>query len=517
MLKNKFVIWGAAAVGLGIALALAGIRLTGSGTDIPPAPTFTVKPGPLTINIVEAGTINAREQIIIKNEVEGKTSILYLIPEGTHVKKGDLLVELDASTLMDAKIDQEIKVQNAEAARVNATENLAVTENQATSDMALATLTLEFARQDLKKYTRGEYPNDLQKAEAEITLAEEELTRARDTLKWSQTLYDEKYISQTELAADQLSEKKKALDLELARNNRDLLVHYTYKRNLAQRESDVRQAEMALERTRRKARADVVQARAELKARQAEDQRQKDKLQKIQDQIERTKIFAPADGLVIYATSARRGGFRRNTEPLQEGQDIRERQELIYLPTADSSNAEIALHESNLKKVTVGLPVVVTVDALPGRTFSGRVNQIAPLPDAQSIWMNPDLKVYTTKIFIDKNDAAMRTGMSCQVEIVIERYADVLFVPVQAVLRIGKTPTVYVRNGSAFEPRAVATGLDNNRMIHVTKGLKPGDVVLLTPPLRAAGVDYQAPAKNAAGSPDNGAVTPTKRKRKAVD
>jgi len=514
MLKNKFFIWGAAVVILGIALTLAATRLTGSKTDLSQALTFTVKPGPLTINIVESGTISAREQIIIKNEVEGKTSIIYLIPEGSQVKKGDLLVELDASGLMDTQIDQEIKVQNAEAAYVNATESLAVAENQAKSDIDLAMLTLDFANQDLKKYINGEYPNDLQKAEAEITLAEEELTRAKDTLKWSQTLNNEKYISQTELAADQLSEKKKALDLELAKNNRDLLVKYTYKRNLAQRKSDVSQAQMALERTRRKARADVVQAQAELKARQAEDLRQKDKLKKFQEQIERTKIFAPADGLVIYATSAQGGGFRRNVEPLQEGQDIRERQELIYLPTANSSNAEISIHESNLKKVMVGQPVVVIVDALPGRKFSGRVNQIAPLPDAQSLWMNPDLKVYATKIFLDKNDGAIRTGMSCQVEIVIENHAKVMFVPVQAVLRIAGTPTVYVRNDSEFKPRAVETGLDNNRMIHVIKGLEPGDIVLLTPPLKAAGVDYQAPGKDTARSPDTSAVTKPKRSRK---
>jgi HlyD family secretion protein len=298
-----------------------------------------------------------------------------------------------------------------------------------------------------------------------------------------------------ELTADQLSEKKKALDLELAKNSRNLLVNYTYKRNLAQRESDVSQARMALERTRRKARADVVQAEAELKARQAEDQRQKDKLDKILEQIGKTKIVSPADGLVIYATSAQGGGFRHNAEPLQEGQDIRERQELIYLPTANSSNAEIAVHESNLKKVTVGLPVVVTIDALPGKKFSGRVTRIAPLPDAQSLWMNPDLKVYTTQIFIDGNDGAIRTGMSCQAEIVIENYTDVLFLPVQAVLRVGGKPTVFVQNGSVFEARTIETGLDNNRMIHVVTGLEPGEAVLLTPPLKAAGVDAQVPDK----------------------
>jgi HlyD family secretion protein len=493
MMKNKIFMWTAMAAVLSAALVFLGIRLTALPTKTSEAPTFTVTRGPLRVNIVESGTISAREQIIIKNEVEGKTSILYLIPEGTQVRKGDLLVELDGSTLMDAQINQEIMVQNAEAAYVNASENLAVVENQAKSDMDLAALTLEFAHQDLKKYLEGEYPNELQRAEAEITLAQEELARARDTLKWSQTLNNEKYISLMELTADQLSEKKKALDLELAKNSRNLLVNYTYKRNLAQRESDVSQAQMALERTRRKARADVVQAEAELKARKAEDQRQKDKLDKIREQIGKTKIVSPADGLVIYATSAQGGGFRHNVEPLQEGQDIRERQELIYLPTANSSNAEIAVHESNLKKVTVGLPVVVTVDALPGRKFSGRVTHIAPLPDAQSLWMNPDLKVYTTRIFIDGNDSAIRTGMSCQAEIVIENYADVLFVPVQAVLRVGGKPAVFVGSGSVFEPRTIETGLDNNRMIHVVSGLEPGETVLLTPPLSAAGVDDPVP------------------------
>ena len=65
--------------------------------------------------------------------------------------------------------------------------------------------------------------NQLKEAEAEITLAQEKLTRARETLKWSKTLFDEKYISQTELQADELAEKEKALNLELARNNRDHL------------------------------------------------------------------------------------------------------------------------------------------------------------------------------------------------------------------------------------------------------------------------------------------------------
>jgi len=454
-------------------------------------PTYQVKRGPLVISFVESGTIKARDQIIIKNEVEGRTSIISLIPEGTHVKKGNLLVELDASSLEDQKIDQEIRVQNTEASYIGAKENLAVVENQAKSDVDLANLNLEFAKQDLEKYIQGEYPYQLDKAEADITLAQEELVQAKETLRWSTTLYEEKYISQTELQKDELAEKKKALDVQLAQKSKELLTDYTYKRDIAQLKSDVSQAEMALERTERKARADVIQTQAELKAKEAEYNRQKDKLQKLEDQVKKTKIYAPADGLVIYATSARRGGFRSRVEPLEEGQEVQERQELIYLPIGNLSKAEITIHESNLEKTQIGLPTIITVDALAGNTFYGTVEQIAPLPDAQSMWMNPDLKVYNSEVYIDGNNEILRTGMSCQAEIIVQQYKNAIYVPLQAVIRVGIEPIVYVQAGDSSEPRKVKTGLDNNKMIHILDGLDEGDVVLLNPPLKSTAVSSE--------------------------
>jgi len=478
--------------------------------------TFNVQRGPLTISVTESGTIKAREQIILKSEVEGRTSILTLIPEGTRVKKGDLLVELDSSSLLDNKIDQEIRVQNAEASFIRARENLAVVENQAESDIDKAELTLEFANQDLKKYTEGDYPNQLKEAQARITLTQEELTRAKEQLKWSMKLSEKEYISKTELEADELAVTRKTLDLELAENSLNLLENFTYKRNFRQLESDAKQARMALERTTRKSKADIIQAQADLRARESEFNRQKDKLEKIGEQIIKTKIYAPADGLVIYATSAKRGGWRGSTEPLDEGQDVRERQELIYLPTASAMKAEVNIHETNLKKIHPGLPVTITVDALPGKIFTGHVTHIAPLPDAQSMWMNPDLKVYNTDIFLDSNDESLRTGMSCKAQIIIEKYDDAVFVPIQAVLRVAGESTVYVANSKSFEPRKVKIGLDNNMMIRILSGLKAGEIVLLTPPLRSAAVGVEASNDKPAVQADRDAEKkerPKKRQR----
>jgi len=444
-----------------------------------------VERGPLVINLTEAGSIKPREQIVIKSQVEGRNAILFIVPEGQKVSKGDVLIELDASAQQDNLVNQEITVQNTNASYTQATENMEVVKNQAKADVDKAELALRFAKEDLVKYKDGDYPKTLNELESKVTLAAEELQRARDTLKWSKTLFEEKYLSETEYRSDELSCRRAELNLVTAQNNVSLLQEYTYKRQIAQLESDVAQSEMALERIRRSTRANIVQAEAQLLARELELNRQKKRLEKINDQIAKSTITAPTDGLVIYATSAG-NRWRGNTEPLQEGQEVFERQELIYLPTADTFIAEVKIHETYLKKIYIGLPVRVRIDALPGQIFMGKITKIAPLPDAQSMFMNPDLKVYNTIVELEGGDGVLKSGMNCEAEIIIEQHQDALYVPIQCVVRISGKPVVYVKNGDDLERRDVEIGLDNNRMVHVISGLEEGEEVLITPPLQDA-------------------------------
>jgi HlyD family secretion protein len=471
-----------------VAGALGALALTWgnpSGKARGGQPVFEVRRGPLTISVVESGTIQSLEQVSLKSEVEGQNTLIFLVPEGTAVKKGDLLVELDASRLQDDLTQQQISVDNAEASFIRARESLAVAKNQAASDISKAELDYQFAQEDVKQYVEGEHPQEVKEAESNITLAREELERAADKVKWSERLYEEKYISQMDLDADKLAFKRAELNHELAVTSLDLLQNYTSKRRVTELESNVEQMAMALERVELQSNADIVQAQADLKAKETELRQQRSKLEKIENQIAKTRIVAPRDGLVVYATSVE-GGRRRHQEPLEEGQAIRERQELIYLPSAESMMAEVQIHESSLEKIRVGLPVIVKIDAIPGESFTGRVAKIAPLPDARSAWINPDLKVYPTQIHLDGTHPELRTGMSCQAEIIVERHDDACYVPVQAVTRVGNVPTVYLRAGDRFEAKSIEVGLDNNSMIHVVDGLDAGQEVLLTPPLEGS-------------------------------
>ena len=459
-----------------------GFGSKSTGTD-PTLPIFEVRRGPLVISVTESGTIQARDLVIIKSEVEGNMTIIFIKEEGTHVEAGELLVELDASELEDKRVDRDISVQSAEASFVSARENLAVVENQARSDVAEAELNFRFAKEDLQQYVNGEFPRQRKEAESKITLAEEELKNAAETLRWSEKLFEGKYISQTELDRDRLAENRARLDHELAVSGLGLLDDFTHKRQLDEYESNIQQTEMALERATRKARADVTQAEAQLRAREAEFNRQKSHLAELDLQIKKCKIFAPSAGMVVYATTGK-SSWRGNDDPIHEGRSVRQREELIHLPTTNSMMADLKIHESSLDKVKVGQQVNITVDALPGRRFSGKVAKIAPLPDAQSVWMNPDLKVYPTEIHLAGEIAEVRTGMNCRAEIIVERLDDALYVPIQAVVRVAGKPCVWIASAdNGPERRDVVIGLDNNQMIHITKGLEEGELVLLAPPL----------------------------------
>ena len=513
--------------GAGVLIALLVLSLwsrSSRSTETAEQPTFEVKRGRLTININESGTIQAREQEIITSEVEGQTTLIFLVEEGTRVEEGDLLAELDASGLQDSLVEQQIRVQNSEAAFIRARETLEVTKNKSESDISLADLEYRFAIEDLDQYREGKYKQELMEAVSRIQLAREELVVASNRLVWSEKLHDENYLSKSDRDADKLALNRADLDLILAEEDKKLLENFTHKRQIAQLESDVDQKKQALARAKLEATADLVQGEAELKAKEAEWRQQRSREKKIIEQIAKTRIVAPRDGLAVYATSAK-ASWRGNSEPLEAGQTVRERQELIYLPTADDMIAVLQIHESSLDKLKIGLPVVITVDALrEGSRFTGKVARIAPLPDAASMWMNPDLKVYRTEVQIDGRQPALRTGMSCMAEILVERHSDAVFVPVQAVLRVNGEPTVYVRKRGRFNPRPIKVGLDNGSMIHVLSGIDAGHQVLLTPPLADAATSEESESDDpslSGGAPPvptaGGSAGPTMTESPAID
>ena len=504
-----------------------------SSTDrIAAGDIHVVERGRLSVSIRQGGTIHHRDKVIVKSKLEGNSTVIWIIDEGKQVEKGALLLELDASKFEQKKEQQDIVVINSEANLISAREALAVTKNDAQTAIDDAKLAIKLAELDHKKYVEGEFPQQVEEAQADITIAREELQRARDRVEWSTTLEKDGYLTRTELQADELAAKRSELKLSTAQSKLKVLKQYTYVRKLAELENNLAKVRRALDPVERKAAADIRQAEAKLKARESEHKQQLLVLKKATAQIKECKVYAPVSGEVVYATTTSRHHWRSSPEPLGEGSTVHERQELFHMPGEDkimmavtsipqaSRNKVIDPETKRLRR----LPARVTIDEVKDKYFPATLAKMAPMP-SKAQWYDTN-KVFTTEVHVNEVDSDLRPGYSCSVEIIVAQYDKVLSVPLQAVHMVKGQPTVHVMTAYGPKPRAVEIGLDNNRMVHIKSGLKEDDEVLLSPPLGEAAVDAREPngkSKAATTRPASkaeqpgtgpmGSMTPEQRKK----
>ena len=466
------------AVGVLLPLAAWGARSwSRPGSSSEKLLSYTVRPMDLRITVLASGTLESASSLNVLSELEGQVAIISLVPRGTPVKKGDTVVELDSSSLKTKLTEQKIALEQARAASAQAKQAHQVAESQAESDVKSAELALQFAELDLRKYLEGDYPQDLRVARSEITLAEEELKRAKERLQYSEELQELGYLSAGQVDADKLTVLRSDVKLELAKESERLLREFNYVRTKQDRESKVAEAKRALTRITNLAQAAVTQAEAKLKAQQATQQLEEDKLAHVEDQIAKCTICAPQDGVVIYPVPQ---DEEKSELVIQQGAIIRERQHVFSLPDTDVIQVNASIHEAMVKQVKTGRKVRVWIDAMPDVELSGEVKQVSSVPDQQS-WRKSTVKFYPATIAVKEQAEGLRPGMNAKVEIQIKELKDVLAVPVQAVMKSGDVGYCYVIDGNHKpELRRLRFGKANDQYIEVKEGLTSNEQVVLS-------------------------------------
>ncbi len=436
--------------------------------------------GPLRIAVVARGNLKAAESTALRCGLEGRTTILMLVPEGTWVEEGQLVCELDASALVERLLQQTISVNNAEAAFVKSRQNHEIQESQNRSDIAAAQQKLKFAEQDLRRFEEGDRASLRQKAQQAIDLAKEEEARAMTRLTWSNELAEKGFLTNSELESDRIAQHRAQVVLEQATLDLDLLERFELPRKQDQLSSAVEEARRELERVELQAKARLVDFAADLRSSEAELGLEREKRTKLEEQVAKAKLRAPRAGMIVYA--------QRDSDepPIQEGAGVREREEILSIPSTAGMIAQAKLHESVVKQVELGLSCTLRSDALPSRQLAGKVTYLAVLPDQNSWWANPNTRLYRTDVAIDSDTTGLRPGMSCLVEILIEELPDTLHIPLQAVHSKGDESIVFVRSRNRTERRTVRTGRYNEQVVQVLEGLSEGEIVLLSAP---AGTD----------------------------
>lgn len=446
----------------------------------------TVKRGDFLISVVEGGGLKAVNEVVVRSELEGSAPIISIVKEGTFVKKGQLLVELDSADLQERVIQQEVTTQSSQFAYLQSKEGLAIQKSVNDSNIKDAELALELAKDDLEKYTEGDIPQLIRNATNDIIIAEEEFKRAEERLNWTKELAEKDFASKTEVQTDDLALKRAEIKLDTVKTSLALMKKYDFPKQLRLRQSKVDQAEVELMRIKQRARAQEAQAAADLESKQRTLDFNEKKLEHYKQQLEYTKITAPQDGMVIYASST--GGSRSNYL-IEEGATIRQKQDIIVLPDVSQMMLEVRVHESHVAQIKPGQRAYVTIDSVPDKRFRASIRKVAILPDSNSRYYNPNLKVYPTEIIIEDQLPDLKPGVSGRAEIVITNLPNVLTVPIQAVTTSRGQQVCFVQRGNTPEQVKVEVGMYNDKFIEVKSGLKEGDTVLLSALANSESID----------------------------
>ncbi|WP_437201584.1 HlyD family efflux transporter periplasmic adaptor subunit [Planctomicrobium sp. SH664] len=415
--------------------------------------------------------------------MEGSTTIISIVPEGTMVKSGEVVCELDSSLLREKAKQQEITFTQAGSTMAQATEALEIQKRQNQSDEAAAQLKLDLARLDLVSFEKGEYPKQEQQLKANLALAKEEELRAKETYAFYSQQVKKGYRTQNDLEAARIAVKQAEYKVQGAQEELEVLQEYTKKRKMAELSANSTEFERELERVRLRGRSTLTQLEKDVEAKKLTYDVEKDRLDKILAQIEACTIRAPQDGEVVYANSSSGGRRSGDTVMIEEGAAVRERQAIINLPDVTQMKVNCRIHESLIGSIRRGLRAKIRIDAYPDEIFNGEISHVSSVPMSGN-WPNMDLREYQAEIKLtDDVDRIkrLRPGLTSQVEILVDNRADVLQVPVVAVVNVADRQLAYVEGKNGIERRDVKTGMTNQTHVEILDGISENERVLMSP------------------------------------
>ena len=213
---------------------------------------------------------------------------------------------------------------------------------------------------------------------------------------------------------------------------------------------------------------------AELQLLQSKARAHQVKIKQYQDQLNNLDIRAPYDGVFIINKTW-------NGDKYRVGMTAYSGMKLGSLPDLSVMEAKVFVLESEASGLKENLPVQLSLDYEPGRTFKGTVAAIDTI--AKPLSEDSPLKYFETKVRLDATEPRlMKPGVQVKASIFVEKLADVIAVPNQALVFEKDKAFVLVKKGSRFEKTPVEMGARSLTRTVITKGLEAGGQILLGQP-----------------------------------
>ena len=187
-------------------------------------------------------------------------------------------------------------------------------------------------------------------------------------------------------------------------------------------------------------------------------------------------LRSPKDGLVVLKEIWKGMGMSK----VQEGDQVWSGAQIVEIPDLSAMEIKMHLNEVDVSSVKPDQEAFIRIDAFPDNVFKGKVERVASMATKKD-W-DAKIKTFESIVSLDEMDERMRPGMTCQVDIIIQRIPNVVSVPIEAVFeREGKT-VVFVMGSRSAKKREVELGKRSTTHIIVTEGLAQGEKIALRDP-----------------------------------
>jgi len=203
---------------------------------------------------------------------------------------------------------------------------------------------------------------------------------------------------------------------------------------------------------------------------------QRDKIRRIRADIDKAnrtistyRLEAPINGMVVYKMQGR----RHSRQKIKVGDEIRRGSPLIGLPDLSHMKATATINETDIGKISIGLPVNVRLDAFPRQIFRGKIVTIGTICRDKDD--DSHVKVFDIEILLDGVKPICRPGMTVNCEIITAEYDDVLFVASEFISDADDGYIVAVMRGGKKTRVPVRLGARNNDFVVVAGDIRAGE------------------------------------------
>ena len=445
--KRIFLTLGAVVlIGTGVTFA-AGRSQTSTTTA--QTQTSTVTRATLSSVIESSGSATPETSITLSFGATGTVDKVN-VRAGDQVKKGDVLAEIDTT-------DLQLAVAQAEQAYVSQQATYSMTVNPDPAEVAADKLAVSNAE---AAYQLAQQTYKVNSTDS-VMLSCVNLDNLKKSYDDAQTAYNN-YISDWHVTVNgtaELSPQKSQLDRAKSAYEQAVISCNLTKSSV--NDTGIKSAYASL--VQAKANLDNLTNPSDrtLKAAAAQLEQVKLALDEARQQLEGARIVAPFDGLVTSVTAVA-GGPSSSAA--------------IKLSDASQYHVDVLVDETEIGRVQAGQQAKITFDALTGITVTGQVARIDPAGTVSNGVVN-----YKVRVNLDPTDAALRTDMTANVQMILDTHTNVLAVPGTAI-RSGTSGGYYVNvagtDGTA-QRVDVTTGYTDGSLTEVSGNLQAGQKVYL--------------------------------------